>query len=93
MEELEVYAENTRSLLIYLNLNLFNIHDKNAYIAASHIGRGVGIVDVLKKMPSVFRYNVNFIPIEIQQKYNAYATRLWDRDGKVMEEFYDCVLE
>ena len=27
MQELEVYAENTRSLLLYLNLHLLNIDD------------------------------------------------------------------
>lgn len=39
MEELEVYAENTRSLLIYLNLHLINVKDQEAYVAASHIGK------------------------------------------------------
>ncbi len=53
MEDLEVFAENTRSLLYYLGLNLLHVNDKNAYIAASHMGRGVGIVDCLKKMPGL----------------------------------------
>ena len=38
MEELEIYAENTRSLLIYLNLHLINVKNQEAYVAASHIG-------------------------------------------------------
>ena len=38
MMEIEIYAENTRSLLFYLNLHLLNIQNKDAFIAASHIG-------------------------------------------------------
>ena len=51
MKELEVYAENTRSLLLYLNLHLLNIDDPDALTAASHIGRCIGICDIIKKTP------------------------------------------
>ena len=93
MEDLEVYAENTRSLLLYLNLNLMNVKDRNAFIAASHIGRGVGIVDVLKKLPGLFRLNVNMLPQSIIDKNGGHTFSLWDRHGSVSEEFYDCILE
>lgn len=93
IEDLEVYAENTRSLLIYLNLNLLNINDRQAYIAASHIGRGVGIVDVLKKLPSTLRMNINMIPSDIIDKTGCSVYDLWDRHGTIKEEFYDCILE
>ena len=49
MEELEVYAENTRSLLIYLNLHLINIKDQEAYVAASHIGTSRVIIYIFLK--------------------------------------------
>ena len=51
MGELEVYAENTRSLLLYLNLHLLGIDDQDALTAASHIGRCLGICDIIKKTP------------------------------------------
>lgn len=51
MKELEVYAENTRSLLLYMNLHLLRIDDTNALTAASHLGRCIGICDVIKKIP------------------------------------------
>lgn len=51
MTELEVYAENTRSLLLYLNLHLLRIDDSNALTAASHIGRCLGMCDIIKKLP------------------------------------------
>jgi hypothetical protein len=59
IQDLEVYAENTRSLLIYLNLNLLQINDKEAFYTASHIGRGVGIVDVLKQMVMLIKMHYN----------------------------------
>ncbi len=93
MEDLEIYAENTRSLLLYLNLNMMNVKDRNAFIAASHIGRGVGMVDVLKKLPGLFRLNVNMLPQSIIDKNGGHSFSLWDRHGTVSEEFYDCILE
>ena len=93
IEELEIYAENTRSLLIYLNLNLLNINDHEAYLAGSHIGRGIGIVDVIKRMPSMIKLNYNMIPYSIVEKHGCSYIDLWDRHGNVKEEFYDCILE
>ena len=93
MEELEIYAENTRSLLMYLNLNLLNVNDHDAFIAASHIGRGVGMVDVLKRMPTMIRNHHNMVPMSLVEKNNCSYSDLWDRHGEVKEEFYDCVLE
>ncbi len=93
MEDLEIYAENTRSLLLYLNLNLFNINDRETYITASHVGRGVGIVDVLKKLPTLLRKHLNFIPNSIIEKNGVSLLDLWDRHGTINEAFFDCILE
>lgn len=93
MEELEVYAENTRSLLMYLSLNLLNINDKDSYICASHIGRGVGLVDVLKKLPALLKMHINLIPASVLQKNGCSSFSLWDRHGTVLQEFFDCILE
>ena len=93
MEDLEVYAENTRSLLIYLNLNLLQINDKDAFYVASHIGRGVGIVDILKQMTMLIKLHYNFIPLDVMEKNSCNYINLWDRHGMVSEEFYDCILE
>ena len=68
MKELEVYAENTRSLLLYMNLHMLNIDDNNAIIAASHIGRCLGICDVLKKIPYYLAKHRSYIPTEILLK-------------------------
>jgi NADH dehydrogenase [ubiquinone] 1 alpha subcomplex assembly factor 6 len=93
MEELEIFAENTRSLLIYMTLNLLQIDDRDAFIAASHVGRGVGIVDVLKKMPALIKVNVNQIPSDLVYKHGASMITLWDRHGQIKDQFFDCILE
>ena len=93
MEDLEIYAENTRSLLIYLTLNLMNINDRDAYVAASHIGRGVGITDVLKRLPGMMKLHLNPIPSEIMTRNGCTSFTLWDRHGTVLQELFDCILE
>jgi NADH dehydrogenase [ubiquinone] 1 alpha subcomplex assembly factor 6 len=93
IEELEVFSENTRSLLIYLSLNLFQIDDRDAFIAASHLGRGIGIVDSLKKMPGLLKMNINQIPDDLICKYGASMINLWDRHGNIKDQFFDCILE
>jgi phytoene/squalene synthetase len=72
IKELEVYAENTRSLLLYLNLHLLQIDDSNALTAASHIGRCVGICDILKKIPYYLAKHRSYIPTEILLKVSLF---------------------
>ena len=74
MKELEVYAENTRSLLLYLNLHLLKIDNNDALSAASHIGRCLGICDVLKKIPYYIAKHRNYIPTEILIKVRLVLT-------------------
>lgn len=96
MKELEVYAENTRSLMLYMNLHLLGIDDKRANMAASHLGRALGICDVLKKTPYYLAVHRGYIPTDILMKHNLFFDRIWSRiggEGIVVDEFYDVVLE
>ena len=93
LEDLEIFSENTRSLLLYLSLNLFQIDNKDAFIAASHLGRGIGMVDSLKKMPALLKMNVNQVPGELVMKHGASLINLWDRHGTIKDQFFDCILE
>ena len=68
MRELEVYAENTRSMLLYMNLHLLCIDSSDALMAASHIGRCLGICDIIKKIPFYIARHRNYIPTEILNK-------------------------
>ena len=68
MKELEVYAENTRSLLLYMNLHLLRIDNPDALTAASHLGRCLGICDVIKKIPFYLAKHRSYIPTDILLK-------------------------
>lgn len=96
MKELEVYAENTRSLLLYMNLHLLRIDDERANLMASHLGRALGICDVLKKAPYYIAVQRDYIPVDILMKHNVQQDKIYRRQDKesiIAEEFYDVVLE
>lgn len=96
MAELEVYAENTRSLMLYMNLHLLGIDSQEVNLAASHLGRCLGICDVLRKAPYYLAVHRGYIPTEIMLKHNLYHDRVWNKlggEGIVVDEFYDVVLE
>ena len=71
MKELEVYAENTRSLLLYMNLHLLRIDNPDALSAASHLGRCIGICDVIKKIPFYLAKHRSYIPTEVLLKVSS----------------------
>ena len=96
IKELEVYAENTRSLTLYLQFHLLNIDDPNASLAASHLGRCLGICDVIKKTPYLLAVHRGYLPIDILLKHNLYMDRIYSKIGGealVVDEFYDVMLE
>ena len=74
MKELEVYAENTRSLLLYMNLHLLRIDNPDALTAASHLGRCLGICDVIKKIPFYLAKHRSYIPTDILLKVRHQLT-------------------
>ena len=74
MKELEVYAENTRSLLLYTNLHLLRIDSSDALLAASHLGRCIGICDVLKKIPFYLAKHRCYIPTEVLHKVSSVSS-------------------
>ena len=81
--------------MLYLNLHLLKVDDSNALTAASHIGRCLGICDVIKKVPYYLGVHRGYLPHDILLKNNVYFDRLWtkSKDGKMSEEFYDVILE
>ena len=79
MKELEVYAENTRSLMLYMNLHLLRIDDERANLIASHLGRAVGICDILKKSPYYIAVNRDYIPVDVMMKHNVQTDKIYRR--------------
>uniref|UniRef100_K7FPV3 NADH:ubiquinone oxidoreductase complex assembly factor 6 n=1 Tax=Pelodiscus sinensis TaxID=13735 RepID=K7FPV3_PELSI len=67
MEELETYAENTHSALLYLTLEMLDtgIRDIHADHAASHIGKAQGIVTCLRATLYHSKRQKVFLPMDI----------------------------
>ncbi|XP_036851506.1 NADH dehydrogenase (ubiquinone) complex I, assembly factor 6 isoform X5 [Manis javanica] len=51
IQELENYAENTQSSLLYLTLEVLGVKDLHADHVASHVGKAQGIVTCLRATP------------------------------------------
>ncbi|XP_037658451.1 NADH dehydrogenase (ubiquinone) complex I, assembly factor 6 isoform X2 [Choloepus didactylus] len=65
IQELETYAENTQSSLLYLTLEILGIKDLHADHAASHIGKAQGIVTCLRATPYHGSRRKVFLPMDI----------------------------
>ncbi|XP_045416690.1 NADH dehydrogenase (ubiquinone) complex I, assembly factor 6 isoform X1 [Lemur catta] len=65
IQELENYAENTQSSLLYLTLEILGIKDLHADHAASHIGKAQGIVTCLRAAPYHGSRRKVFLPMDI----------------------------
>ncbi|XP_053414907.1 NADH dehydrogenase (ubiquinone) complex I, assembly factor 6 isoform X2 [Nycticebus coucang] len=65
IQELENYAENTQSSLLYLILEILGIKDLHADHAASHIGKAQGIVTCLRATPYHGSRRKVFLPMDI----------------------------
>ncbi|XP_068942701.1 NADH dehydrogenase (ubiquinone) complex I, assembly factor 6 isoform X3 [Petaurus breviceps papuanus] len=65
IQELETYAENTQSSLLYLMLEVLGIRDLHADHAASHIGKAQGIVTCLRATPYHISRRKVFLPMDI----------------------------
>ncbi|XP_028919905.1 NADH dehydrogenase (ubiquinone) complex I, assembly factor 6 isoform X1 [Ornithorhynchus anatinus] len=65
IHELETYAENTQSSLLYLILEMLGIKDLHADHAASHIGKAQGIVTCLRATPYHGSRRKVFLPVDI----------------------------
>uniref|UniRef100_A0A8C5LAC7 NADH dehydrogenase (ubiquinone) complex I, assembly factor 6 n=1 Tax=Jaculus jaculus TaxID=51337 RepID=A0A8C5LAC7_JACJA len=65
IQELENYAENTQSSLLYLTLEILGVKDLHADHAASHIGKAQGIVTCLRATPYHGSRRKVFLPMDI----------------------------
>ncbi|XP_068090981.1 NADH dehydrogenase (ubiquinone) complex I, assembly factor 6 isoform X2 [Hyperolius riggenbachi] len=65
IKELETYAENTQSSLLYLTLETLDVRDVHADHAASHIGKAQGIITCLRAVPFHSSCRKVFLPVDI----------------------------
>jgi NADH dehydrogenase [ubiquinone] 1 alpha subcomplex assembly factor 6 len=68
LDALEQYAENTASSLLYLALECLGMRDINADHAASHIGKALGLVTVIKALPYNAKVRQLYLPLDLTVK-------------------------
>ncbi|KAJ7944782.1 NADH dehydrogenase (Ubiquinone) complex I, assembly factor 6 [Quillaja saponaria] len=71
IEELEKYAEDTVSTILYMTLQAGGIRSTAADHAASHIGKASGLLLLLKSLPYHASRNLHFsyIPVKVASKH------------------------
>nr|XP_037856198.1 NADH dehydrogenase (ubiquinone) complex I, assembly factor 6 isoform X6 [Chlorocebus sabaeus] len=91
IKELENYAENTQSSLLYLTLEILGIKDIHADHAASHIGKAQGIVTCLRATPYHGSRRKVFLPMDICMLHGVSQEDLLrrNRDKNVRDVIYD----
>ncbi|XP_049336556.1 NADH dehydrogenase (ubiquinone) complex I, assembly factor 6 isoform X1 [Astyanax mexicanus] len=71
LQELESYAENTQSSLLYLQLETLGVKNVHADHAASHIGKAHGIVTCLRATPYHSQRRRVYLPMDICMLHGA----------------------
>ncbi|KAI8817577.1 isoprenoid synthase domain-containing protein [Fimicolochytrium jonesii] len=67
--DLEKYAENTASSLLYLQLEALGIRNHDAEHAAGHVGKAIGIATLLRATPFHVEERRFYLPSEIMAKH------------------------
>ncbi|PKA63986.1 Protein farnesyltransferase/geranylgeranyltransferase type-1 subunit alpha [Apostasia shenzhenica] len=74
--DLEKYAEDTQSTILYMTLQAGGIQSTAADHAASHIGKASGLLLLLKSLPYHFGRTgkIPYIPADVAEKYGLLTT-------------------
>jgi NADH dehydrogenase [ubiquinone] 1 alpha subcomplex assembly factor 6 len=93
VQDLEDFAEATQSQLAYLQLEAGSIRNSEADHAASHLGKAVGIVSLLRGMGHFLKRGINYLPVDLCAKHGVVVEQLfrgdkWD-SKEVREVIYD----
>ncbi|XP_027259296.1 NADH dehydrogenase (ubiquinone) complex I, assembly factor 6 isoform X1 [Cricetulus griseus] len=91
IQELENYAENTQSSLLYLTLEVLGVKDLHADHAASHIGKAQGIVTCLRATPYHGSRRKVFLPMDVCVQHGVSQEDFLRRnqDKNVRDVIYD----
>ncbi|PSR91561.1 NADH dehydrogenasecomplex I, assembly factor 6 like [Actinidia chinensis var. chinensis] len=97
VEELEQYAEDTVSTLLYMTLQAGGINSTAADHAASHIGKASGLLLLLKSLPYHASRNRQFsyIPAKVADKHGLLVNQGGQREIRMdsCERLCDAVFE
>eukprot|EP00898_Chlorokybus_atmophyticus_P007145 jgi/Chlat1/7431/Chrsp6S07451 len=91
VKDLERYAENTMSALLYLTLEASGVRDANADHAASHIGKADGVALLLRATPYHSAQRRTYIPASLTTEYSVSQEEVFR--GEFSEGMADAILE
>ncbi|KAI9203095.1 isoprenoid synthase domain-containing protein [Polychytrium aggregatum] len=77
LHDLEQYAENTAGSLINLQIESLGLRDLHADHAASHIGKAIGIVTMLRGTPFHIQSRQFYLPSEVTAKHGIVTEELF----------------
>lgn len=91
LEDVEEYCENTSSSLLYLTLEVMGVKNQNADHAASHIGKAIGMVTLLRGFSHHLRNRELYIPVELTVKHNISQEQIFRQEinDNVLEAVYE----
>eukprot|EP01132_Coremiostelium_polycephalum_P009059 gene9059-11097_t len=92
MEELEAYAEDIHSSLLYLSLESLGVKNSDAEHCASHLGRAIGIMTLIRGTPFNISRRKLYIPVTLTTKYGINPELLFQGDlqlAKLKEAIYE----
>lgn len=87
IKDMEKYAENTASCLLYLQLESLKIRDVNADHIVSHIGKVIGISTLLRALPFHASQKRLILPAEVTAKVKIKRVRTWGRDWHILTPY------
>lgn len=90
LASLEDYAENTTSSMLYLQLEAAGIKNTKADHVASHVGKAIGLVNLLRGTPFHARRRSTMLPTDLMMKHGV-ATESVFR-GEASEQLCDVAL-
>ncbi|XP_070574973.1 NADH dehydrogenase (ubiquinone) complex I, assembly factor 6-like isoform X3 [Ptychodera flava] len=91
LSEVEDYAENTCSSLLYLTLESLGLQNVHADHAASHIGKSQGIVTLLRATPYHASKRKVYLPMEILIQHGVAEEQIIR--GRVDQKLKDVVYD
>eukprot|EP00879_Flechtneria_rotunda_P013702 GHRR01014313.1.p1 GENE.GHRR01014313.1~~GHRR01014313.1.p1 ORF type:complete len:184 (+),score=41.98 GHRR01014313.1:468-1019(+) len=90
IQDLESYAEDTASQLLYLQLAAAGVVSRDADHAASHLGKAIGISLLLRGTPYQASKRRSYMPVELCSQHNVPQEDIYR--GKVTEGLCDVTL-
>ena len=95
INDIDKYAEDTQSSILYSVLQAGGIQSTSADHAASHVGKASGLVLLLKAFPyHLSKYGrISYLPSDIAEKHRVQEVFIQGSGGHSSEEFSEAVFE